>query len=216
MTTLPMFPLGSVLMPGMVLPLHVFEPRYRVLVERCLAGDRRFGVALIERGSEVGGGDLRTDVATVAEIVDVQRFDDGRFALVAVGVDRVLVDRWLPDDPHPWAEVSDWPDEAVGPGWSELLDTTTRRLRSTLARAAELGHDVPPATFSLSDDPTSASHALAILAPVGPADRWRLLCAPGPSERLRLLDPMLVDQLELLEGLAALGVDPDEPDPFGP
>ena len=60
---LPMFPLGTVLFPYAVLPLHVFEPRYRALTEHCLAGDGCFGVVLIERGSEVGGGDTRFAVA---------------------------------------------------------------------------------------------------------------------------------------------------------
>ena len=59
MGELAMFPLQAVLLPGMVLPLHVFEPRYRALMDHCLAGDREFGVALIERGSEVGGDDVR-------------------------------------------------------------------------------------------------------------------------------------------------------------
>ena len=70
-----MFPLGGVLLPGAVLPLHVFEPRYRQLVVDCLAdddGDPEFGVTLIERGSEVGGGDQRTDVGVVARMVRVE------------------------------------------------------------------------------------------------------------------------------------------------
>ena len=73
-----MFPLGTVLFPGAVLPLHVFEPRYRALVRDCLAGDREFGVVLIERGSEVGGGDVRVEVGTVARIVQVAEPPDGR------------------------------------------------------------------------------------------------------------------------------------------
>ena len=76
-----MFPLGSVLFPSAYLPLHVFEERYRQLVRDCLAGNGEFGVVLIERGSEVGGGDVRTEVGTVARIVEVTEFDDGRFAL---------------------------------------------------------------------------------------------------------------------------------------
>ena len=60
--TLPMFPLGTVLVPKAVVPLHVFEPRYQTMLVDVMAGDRKFGVVLIERGSEVGGGDVRTDV----------------------------------------------------------------------------------------------------------------------------------------------------------
>src|SRR4051812_9365869 len=80
---LPMFPLGTVLLPGAVLPLHVFEPRYRALVEVCVAGDREFGVVLIERGNEVGGGDTRTSAGCVARIAEVRELPDGRYLLVA-------------------------------------------------------------------------------------------------------------------------------------
>src|SRR5688500_13997113 len=113
MAELPMFPLGSVLLPGMFLPLHVFEPRYRAMVEHCLAGDHEFGVVLIERGREVGGGDVRTHAGTVARIAEARQFADGRWALAAVGMRRIRVEAWLEDDPYPRAEVVEWPDEAV-------------------------------------------------------------------------------------------------------
>src|SRR5829696_5584015 len=100
-----MFPLGTVLLPGAYLPLHVFEPRYRALVRDCLEGDGEFGVALIERGQEVGGGDSRFDVACVARIVEAGEMPDGRWALGTVGVRRARVEAWLPDDPYPRAEV---------------------------------------------------------------------------------------------------------------
>src|SRR5688572_31807327 len=102
---LPMFPLGGVLFPYAVLPLHVFEPRYRALTEACLTGDGQFGVVLIERGSEVGGGDTRFQVGTVARIVEAARLPDGRYVLAAVGTERFRVQRWLPEDPYPRAEI---------------------------------------------------------------------------------------------------------------
>src|SRR5438270_10838595 len=81
---LPMFPLGTVLLPFAHLPLHIFEPRYRALVKDCLAGDGEFGVVLIERGHEVGGGDVRFGVGTVAHIVQTAELPDGR-GLVRAG-----------------------------------------------------------------------------------------------------------------------------------
>ena len=117
-----MFPLGTVLLPGTYLPLHVFEERYHALVPDCLTADREFGVVLIERGSEVGGGDASTGVGTVARIVEAPRFDDGRWALGAVGARRVRVRAWLPDDPFPRAEVEDWPDPVPSPGLEGALD----------------------------------------------------------------------------------------------
>jgi Lon protease-like protein len=195
----PMFPLGSVLLPGMPLPLHVFEPRYRALVERCLEGTPEFGVVLIERGSEVGGGDQRSDVGTVARIVEAARFDDGRYAIGAVGVRRIRVVRWLPDDPYPLAEVEDWPDDAAAPSPADLAPVVVA-FRRVLGLAAELGLAVPPATVELAEDPGLAVTQMAAAAPLGPVDRYGLLLAAGPAERLARLAELLEDQSELLDG----------------
>ena len=147
-----MFPLGAVLFPSMVLPLHVFEPRYRALTRDCLAGDRRFGVVLIERGSEVGGGDVRFSVGTAAQIVEAAELPDGRFALGTVGVQRVRVVSWLDDDPYPRAEVEVWAD----PPPTDMLVATHEEnvvlLRRVLAMKAELGELAAPATIELSTD----------------------------------------------------------------
>src|SRR5207245_749816 len=83
-----MFPLGTVLFPHTQLPIHVFEPRYRKMVEDCLGGEGDFGVVLIERGHEVGGGDTRFPVGTLAHIVQAARIPDGRWMLAAVGTRR--------------------------------------------------------------------------------------------------------------------------------
>ena len=98
MTELAMFPLGTVLFPRVFLPLHIFEPRYRQLARHCVDGDQEFGVVLIERGSEVGGRDVRTSVGTVARIVEAVELDDGRWVLGAVGTRRIRVREWLPEN----------------------------------------------------------------------------------------------------------------------
>jgi Lon protease-like protein len=158
----PMFPLGSVLFPYAVLPLHVFEPRYRALTERCLAGDREFGVVLIERGHEVGGGDARFDTGTVARIVQAGQLDDGRWMLVTVGVQRIRVVEWLPDDPHPLARVERLDDTAGAPGHS--IEDVTTRLRRVLALRSELGEPAPGLDVTLADDTVQASFEAAARA----------------------------------------------------
>lgn len=188
-----MFPLGSVLFPTMVLPLHVFEPRYRVLVEHCLEGEREFGVCLIERGSEVGGGDLRTDIGTIAQIVDAERFDDGRWVMACVGTRRIRIDRWLEDDPYPRASVEDWPDAASDTDLADTVTTVISRLRQVLALQAELGDPAPPATIEIDTDPVLASYQASALSPSGSFDRQRLLAAPAPGRRLELLGEVLTD-----------------------
>ena len=193
--TLPMFPLGTVLLPGMVLPLHVFEPRYRQLVRDVLAGDQRFGVVLIERGHEVGGDDSRTAVGTVAEVVRAEELEDGRWVLIAIGTERICVDEWLPDDPYPCARVSVWPDgdANVEPA---LLAAVGQKLQRVLRLAAELGEDVPE--VDVEAEPLTASYQAVILSPLGPQDTQHLLAQPDGQERLARLSDMLDDQEQVL------------------
>src|SRR5918994_7226903 len=112
---LPMFPLGNVLLPGELLPLNVFEPRYRRLVLDCLAAEDvpEFGVVLIERGSDVGGGETRTSIGTAARIVRLMPLGGGRFNVVAAGIRRINVLEWLKDDPYPVGDIDDWPEPAA-------------------------------------------------------------------------------------------------------
>lgn len=200
-----MFPLGSVLLPGELLPLQVFEPRYRQLVIDLLADDvhdPEFGVTLIERGSEVGGGDQRADIGTVARVVGLDALEGGRYAVVAAGVRRFRVNAWLPDDPYPLADVDDWPEQPHdADAFAVQLAAARTRVEATRRLAFELG-DLPMpdpdaadpgALPDLGEDPVIASYHLVSLSPLGPADRHRLLAADGPERRLDLLDEALDD-----------------------
>jgi Lon protease-like protein len=193
-----MFPLGTVLFPHGVLPLHVFEPRYRILTERCLADDATFGVVLIERGSEVGGNDQRFDVGTAARIVQAGRLDDGRWVLMTVGEHRVRVQRWLPDDPYPRADVVALPDHADPHATSQLPDLVSD-LERLLALRAQLGEPVPGVEVALPDDPVHASFEACALAALGPLDGQRLLELDDASERLRELGTLVRDEVAVLE-----------------
>jgi Lon protease-like protein len=203
-----MFPLGTVLFPHGVLPLHVFEDRYKALVETCLRGDGRFGVVLIERGYEVGGGDTRVDVGTVARIVEAARAPDGRFLLSTVGTERLRVRRWLDDDPYPRAEVDLLPEPKVRDrdAAAEAVLGVQRRLVRVLALSAELGDRAAPVdAAALDTDPVRASYEAAALAPVGPFDAQRLLELDDPLARLAALESLLGDAAELLELRLASG-----------
>ena len=192
-----MFPLGSPLLPGGVLPLHVFEPRYRQMVIDCLQadGEPEFGQALITHGREAGGGDQRSMIGTLARMVNIEALDEGRYALIAVGMQRIRVNAWLPDDPYPLADVDPWPEEdADVDGLDERVAGALDRVRSTLALAAELGEfDADAGDIEIADDPVVATYHLGTLAPIGAADRYRLLAAPGPTARLDELDSILDD-----------------------
>ncbi|RPI21444.1 MAG: peptidase S16 [Actinobacteria bacterium] len=191
-----MFPLGSVLFPSMVLPLHIFEPRYRAMVRDVLAGRGSFGVVLIAQGHEVGGRDIRTDVGTLAQVIRAEELPDGRWALVAVGVGRLRVHAWLPDDPYPRARVELWPDEPMADDLEEVQRDNEARLRRVLALASEAGEPAAPATVELAADPVLAGYQMAALAPVSTVEQHRLLSAPGPTERAVALRATL-SELEL-------------------
>ena len=196
--TVAMFPLGTVLFPYAILPLHVFEPRYRALVRAVLDGDQEFGVVLIERGSEVGGGDVRFDVGTMAHIVQASELPDGRFALAVVGVARFRVERWLADDPYPRAEIVELAEAAVTPDAIDAVAPVAAALHALHALAARVeGLEEPPAA-AISPDPEQAAYEIAALAAIGPLDAQRVLELADTAARLRSLGELIADTSALL------------------
>jgi Lon protease-like protein len=181
-----MFPLSTVLFPHARLPLQVFEPRYRTMVAECLAEDGLFGVVLIARGSEVGGGDQRVDVATLASIETAEARPDGRWHLIVVGLGLLRVTQWLDDDPYPRARVEIW-DPAPTTHCDALhrAEAEVRRARGLLSELGEA--PALPVRDTAGDDPDQTAWRLCGAAPVGVFDRQQLLEAPGPHERLALL-----------------------------
>jgi Lon protease-like protein len=193
-----MFPLGVVHFPGIVLPLRVFEPRYRRLTADCLAGDREFGVVLIERGREVGGGDSRFTVGTMTKIVDAGLAPDGMIHLRTVGTRRVRILRWLDDDPYPQAEVTELDPFQVSDAEREAMAVTERQVRQALAMRAELNEPAVPFNVEFDTDPNVALFQLAAVAPVGPVDHQHLLEVEQPGALLALLDELIADEIAVL------------------
>jgi Lon protease-like protein len=190
---LPMFPLQTVLFPSARLPLQIFEPRYLAMTRELLAGDRRFGVVLIARGPEVGGGDERTATGTVAVVDRVGPLPAGRIGLLAHGTERLRVERWLPDDPFPRAEVRLDLDELGAAPSAELVRRAEVAERRALALRSELGEGPAwPAGQPLPSDPRTAAWTLCDVAPLGLLDRQRLLEVDDADDRVRLL-VLLVD-----------------------
>jgi uncharacterized protein len=194
-TPLAMFPLQSALLPDEELPLQVFEPRYTALVRDCLRdNDPRFGVVLISRGREVGGGDVRCDVGAVARITEcVDLAGSGRFVLRCRTGERIRVSDWLPDDPYPRAMVRPWPDEPGEPVTAGQLEELEDRVMGLFERiAAARDFALPDRAVLLGGDPDTVDpgirlYALASRVPIGPADRYAVLSAPSPAARLRAL-----------------------------
>jgi Lon protease-like protein len=189
MTETPMFPLESVLLPGDELPLRIFEPRYSALVRDCLEREQKsFGVVLIERGREVGGGDQRCDIGVLVRIAEFEDYGAGKYRLRCPVQERIRVVEWLPDDPYPRAVIESWPDEPGAIGAAEVGDIEDRIWalfeRIAAARGLELGGRELLIDPNMPDDSGKRLYALASRVPMGAADRYAMLAAPSPVLRL--------------------------------
>ena len=191
--TIPMFPLSLVLFPGQILPLHVFEDRYRTMVEEIIDKDREFGVVLIERGSEIGGGDTRKSVGTLAEIIDSEKSNDGRWLLITKGTKRIETSRWLEDSPYPRAEVSFLDEEEFLSGDTGDWRKIVTHMRRVLAILSELGDDVAPISINISEDPHVGSFQMSSILPITPFDSQKLLEVDSVSKRCTLLKKFLTN-----------------------
>ncbi len=201
-----MFPLGSVLFPHAITSLHIFEPRYRVLARDCTTGNGEFGVVLIERGHEVGGGDTRFGVGTLARIVEAAELPDGRWLLAAAGVHRLRVAEWLSDDPYPVAVVEVLDDDLPLGGEDEpLVATVERAVRRALAYRAELQEPAVASTVELADDLEMRAYQLAAVAPIGPLDHQVLLAEDDPRARVERLIALMEEENAVLAARLAGG-----------
>jgi uncharacterized protein len=185
MPVMPMFPLGSVLMPAMPLPLRIFEPRYLKLLGDLVAAETpEFGVVLIERGQEVGGGEKRMSLGTIASVTDIGTSEEF-YGLESVGSRRFRVNAWLPDDPYPIADIDFLPDLI----WDDTLMPSRvhleTKVRQLLAFASEFGDLQYSADVELSDDPMEACWQLAGVLPIGQLDQMDLLGSQSAEELIK-------------------------------
>jgi uncharacterized protein len=204
---LAMFPLESALLPGEDLPLRIFEPRYIALVQDCMGdADPQFGVVLISRGREVGGGDVRYDIGALARITEcVDVSGSGQFSVRCQMGERIRVCNWLPDDPYPRAMVRAWPDEPGEPVTASQLRDLANRVMALYERiAAARGVLLPErgavlGTENHTADAGARLYALASRVPMGQADRYAVLAAPSAADRLTALGEAIDSVAAMIE-----------------
>jgi uncharacterized protein len=203
---LAMFPLESALLPNEDLPLRIFEPRYSALVRDCVGNGDPFGVVLISRGREVGGGESRCDVGALASITEYADLGSGRYVLRCRTGERIRVSGWLPDDPYPRATVRIWPDEPGDPVTDAQLRDVEDRVMALFERiAAARGAQLPSRDLLLGigrAEPRDAGerlYALASRLPIGTADRYAVLSAPSAADRLAALSEAVDSVTEMVE-----------------
>ena len=182
MPVMPMFPLGTVLLPAMPLSLRIFEERYLKLLGDLMTSDNpEFGVVLIERGQEVGGSDKRMGIGTIASVTDIGTLNEF-YGLESVGTQRFRVNAWLPDDPYPLADVDLLPDLI----WDASLEPARvhleTKVRNLLAFASEFGDLQFGADTLFSDDPMDSCWQMAGVLPIGQLDQRDLLGSLSAEE----------------------------------
>jgi len=194
---MPLFPLHVVLFPGSAMPLHVFEQRYRTMMETVLSGDRRFGVLAIRRGREVGGYADTFRIGTVAVVEQIQRAPDGSMAIIVTGHERFALDVRLPDDPYPNGEVT-LLEEPLGEQPSRALPSARAAVNRYLSVMAKVHGDdvVAPA---LPTDLVPASFTLASALSLDLPERQRLLETNDVAERLAMVTDVAKREAMLLE-----------------
>jgi Lon protease-like protein len=203
---LALFPLGAVLYPGLVLPLHIFEDRYRRLVRDLIAlpedRPRRFGVVAIREGREVGADGVRAlhDVGCTAGLHQVEAYDDGRFDIVTAGVTRFRLRRLDTSLPYLTADV-DFLDEPDGEG----ADVLARSLIERFAAYRRLLGEPPGAPGpELPDNARVLSYLVASAVVLDLPDKQRLLAAPDTATRLRFELELLRREISVLQRLPSL------------
>lgn len=181
---LPIFPLNLVLFPGMPLPLHIFEERYKLMVERCLEGNRSFGVTLLREGQAEGPGGVPHTIGTVARIVRHVRMEDGRYNLVTRGTSRYQMLDSRAESGYLTARVELLDEEEDDPRALEMLRAIVEdEFDGFLDDLTELTNTKrEPIVFP--DDPTAAAYLVAHFLPIYNWEKQRLLEASSTDVRL--------------------------------
>jgi uncharacterized protein len=215
--TLPLFPLQTVLLPSAVLPLHLFEPRYRQLAMDLLTEqvpDRRFGIVAIRNSAvrEVETLDHVHAVGCTALLGDSKRLPDGRFDIVTTGERRfrlLTIDRTRA--PYLVGKVEWLPDERLPPNAQEAAAKLAASARAAHRRYCESAWDHDAWTTPEPDtDPTDLAYRLAADCLLPLADRQRLLAERHPLRRLRLICQLLAREAGFVSALGAVPAPPHE------
>jgi uncharacterized protein len=205
--TLPLFPLGTVLFPGLLLPLHIFEERYRQLVRDLQDGPepRRFGVIAIRQGRETGVDGIQAlhEIGCTATLRQVKQLEDGRYDIVTVGTDRFRLAGLDDSRPYLQGQVDLLPEEiGAAEGAAQAAQAVRDGFRAYLSALAERGVTQISAP-ELPDDPVTLSYLVGASMIIDLSDRQALLAEPDALHRLAAERSLLSRELTMLRTLTA-------------
>jgi uncharacterized protein len=219
-TLLPLFPLGTVLYPGLVLPLHIFEDRYRQLVRDLLdqPEPREFGVIAIRRGRETGidGVCDLYEVGCTAVVRQVDEYDDGRYGLITVGTRRFKLLGLTEAAPYLQGDVDLLPEDTGDKAAASLAVTPVQQAflgyLDALGQQSGATFDVP----DLPDEPVLLSYLVAATIVVDLPDKQRLLAASDAERRLAADRQLLVRETRMLRSLTSAPAPDLRNSPYSP
>ena len=196
-------------MPAMPLSLRIFEERYLKLTgDLILEENPEFGVVLIARGPEVGGGEKRLEIGTIASVTDIGTLDQF-YGIESVGGQRFRVNAWLPDDPYPMADIDFLPVLVWNDSLTLARENLELKVRNLLAFASEFGDLQYGPDTELSEDLMDSCWQLAGVLPVGPLDQVDLLRSQSAEELIsRTLEVVVTLEETLKSMIGDLGTEP--------
>lgn len=206
-TTMPLFPLGSVLYPGLVLPMHIFEERYRQLVADLLAGPepRQFGVIAIREGRETGADGVSAlyDTGCLATLRRTQKHEDGRFDLITVGTERFRLLGLRDPAPYPRGDIQVLPEDRGDEARSAIVVSAVQQaFHAYLDLLAERG-STQVTLPEMPAEPLLLSYLVAAAVVVDLPVKQRLLEEPDAVARLAAERTLLTSEMKLMRSLAA-------------
>jgi Lon protease-like protein len=194
---LPLFPLNTVLFPGMILPLHIFEERYKLMIERCVEEERPFGVLLIREGKEVGGTAVPYTVGTTTLIASVTRVDGGRMNIITVGLERFRLRTLRSEQPYLVGDAEPWP---LTGGNTELAHAQVGPVRALLRQYLSLLAQAQGHRIEIDDvptDPRTLALLVAITLQLPMSEKQGLLAQPNVV-RMLLAERAIMNREQLL------------------
>lgn len=210
--TLPLFPLNTVLVPGLVLPLHIFEPRYRLLVQEMLANpnedDREFGIVAVKDGGNIGrdGIEALHRIGTATILRQAERTEDGRYDIVTTGSRRFFIESLDASAPLLRADIT-WINDIEEPHTPELEQLTNRAIADFVTYRTALSGQLDESIAAISDmpeDPGVVSFLLTAAVVLETDERQQLLSAMSPHERLTLARKFLKRETALISSLQSI------------
>jgi Lon protease-like protein len=196
---IPLFPLPNlVLFPNIVVPLHIFEERYKLMINGCIDRDEAFGLVLLRGGAEEETEETIHRVGVVVRITEVERLEDGRMNIMCEGETRFRIFRFTQQTPFWKGSVQVFDEEPIHHSLESLYEQVADLYRQT----GDLGNKLagsPQTELTLPESPTDLSYMVAYVLDIDSEDKQKMLEMTSTAERLQVLVAHLTESIQKLK-----------------